>query len=576
MKLIFRQYLASLRERDELDKVVPDLLSELGFSVISRPSRGTRQYGVDVAALSQTNSDDRRKLYLFSLKSGDLTRDDWDNGTPQSLRSSINEIIDVYIPTHIPKAYLGLDIVICLCFGGDVQESIRLNVTQFINMKTRDGLLFEEWNGDHLAALLVEGVLREQLVRTELRTHFRKAVAMVDEPEVAFKHFAALIYHLCATTETKPRQRITILRQLSICLWVLFVWARDAGNIEAPYRASERALLHAWHLISGDVAKVNKEIGFAYYDLADLHFTIWKALVGEKILPFADKRHAISVAVNSASSADVNLKLFETLGRVAMRGLWLLWFKSGTALLPEIRTDWDSAEAIELAQKIVLLINNNPILLTPITDEQVVDVGVALLFLSMSEQWNLAAHGFVEAMINRTISAYKMHNQYPSIYSDYGTLSDHPHERTDEFRQDHTKASTLFPLLSIWASSIGATQGAKDMEQFSSEYLNHCNKQFWITDEDTEKHFYVGDTDHGAALCDLPITEDGTELMRTLEVECSPSAPFMQLSAIRLGHWPILALACRHYRMPLPPDLWIGIIKQLRLSNGLDCSTQSP
>ncbi len=98
MKLIFRQYLASLRERRELDAVIPDLLSELGYTVTSRPSIGTRQYGVDVAALSPADAEGKRKLYLLSLKQGDLTRPDWD-GTPQALRSSINEIIDVYIPT---------------------------------------------------------------------------------------------------------------------------------------------------------------------------------------------------------------------------------------------------------------------------------------------------------------------------------------------------------------------------------------------------------------------------------------------------------------------------------------------
>ena len=89
MKLVFREYLASLRERRELDVVLPDLLSELGFNVISRPSVGTRQYGVDVAAVgSDTDSAtgaSEKKLFLFSIKQGDLTRNDWD-GTKQALR----------------------------------------------------------------------------------------------------------------------------------------------------------------------------------------------------------------------------------------------------------------------------------------------------------------------------------------------------------------------------------------------------------------------------------------------------------------------------------------------------------
>ena len=37
MKLILRQYLANLRERNELDAILPDLLSQMGMNVISRP-----------------------------------------------------------------------------------------------------------------------------------------------------------------------------------------------------------------------------------------------------------------------------------------------------------------------------------------------------------------------------------------------------------------------------------------------------------------------------------------------------------------------------------------------------------
>src|SRR3546814_18269017 len=43
-----------------------------------------------------------------------------------------------------------------------------------------------------------------------------------------------------------------------------------------------------------------------------------------KILPHADVRHALSSAVGSSASLDVNLKLFELVGRLALRGLWMV------------------------------------------------------------------------------------------------------------------------------------------------------------------------------------------------------------------------------------------------------------
>src|SRR5438034_5556510 len=97
MKLIIREYLGSLRERGELDAILPDLLSQLGLNVYSRPSRGTRQDGVDVAAVGRLD-DGPEKVYLFSIKPGDLTRKDWDGDAVQALRPSLNEILDAYIP----------------------------------------------------------------------------------------------------------------------------------------------------------------------------------------------------------------------------------------------------------------------------------------------------------------------------------------------------------------------------------------------------------------------------------------------------------------------------------------------
>jgi len=565
MKLVFRQYLSSLRERNELDAVLPDLLSELGYTVISRPTVGTRQYGVDVAAVG-IDSDGKRKLFLFSIKQGDLTRADWD-GNPQALRSSINDILDVYIPTRIAKAHERLDIVICLCFGGDIQEAVRDSVTQFTKRQSVGRISFQEWNGDYMAGLLVDGILREQLVDKALRTSFQKAVAMVDEPDVAYTHFSALIRRLCAVTDTAARQRTTVVRQLYICLWVQFVWARDAGNVEGPYRASELAILQAWHLVRGDVAKSTKgaeEVSRAFNELVKLHFLIWEELIAKKILPFVNAQHAISVAVNSAAAVDVNLKLFEILGRIALRGLWLLWLNAGDAKLPDVRADWQNEEASELALQIMRLIRNNQILLSPIADSQSIDISLALMFLTMQERWQPGAANYAGNLVQRTAFAFRTHNKYPTIHDDYRALIVHPRESTDAYREGETKGSTLFPLLSLWTSSLGETESADFLASFCEEYLKHCNMQMWLPDQDSEEKLYLGDDRHGACLNNVPITNDGAKAMAMLETECAGKTAFDGLSTIRLGHWPLVALASRHYRLPLPPKLWLGLLRDAR------------
>jgi hypothetical protein len=245
VKVLIRNYLSSLKEREELDAILPDLLSELGFNVYSRPRRGTLQHGVDIAAIG--DDDGERKIFLFSVKQGDLTRQDWD-GTPQALRSSLNEIRDVYIRNKIPTRYKGLKIVICLSFGGDIHEQVRESLTGYIAENTTDQISFDEWNGDKIAGLILKGILRDEILPKSMRSSFQKAVAMVDEPEIAYEHFAQLTRELQIAGKASVKARLRSARQLNICLWILFVWARDANNIEAPYRTSELTLLNVWDL----------------------------------------------------------------------------------------------------------------------------------------------------------------------------------------------------------------------------------------------------------------------------------------------------------------------------------------
>ncbi|NWA28556.1 chemotaxis protein [Pseudomonas gingeri] len=573
MKLVFRQYLASLRERRELDVVLPDLLSELGYNVISRPSVGTRQYGVDVAALGADEGEE--KIFLFSIKQGDLTRADWD-GTLQALRSSINEILDFYIPVQIPKQHEHLKIVICLCFGGDVQEAVRGNLNQFIKAHSSDRISFQEWNGDYLAGLLSEGILRQQLVNENLRNSFQKSVAMLDEPEIAFKHFSQLVMGLMSAKNETPQERLTSVRQIYICLWVIFVWARDSGNLEAPYRASELAILQGWQLINGDIGhdrKFSEDIGITFSELVDLHFQIWDEFLGNKVLPFVQFRHAVSSAVNSGCAVDVNLKLFETLGRLSLRGLWLLWGQN-SADIPCVCSDGDLTRASALAAQICKLIENNRCLLSPIADEQSIDICISLIFLSMIKEWQPLAQSYCDALINNFLFTYNTHGQYPTIQGSYRELIDHPREQNDEHRESQTKGSTLIPILVIWASSLGETEYTQVLSELVNERLTHCNLQLWIPGADSEGRVYSGNLGHGMALTDIPITADGNAAIEMIATECARDEHFNALSAIKLSHWPILVMACRHYRLPPPPNLWLPLLKQVRaLPEGAAVST---
>ena len=290
MKKILRQYLSNLRERDELDAILPDLLSELGFNVLSTPSRGTRQAGVDVTAVGPDEDDGGcQKLFLFTIKSGDLKRDNWDDGTPQAVRQSLNEILDSYIKNRILREHQDLEIVICLCIGGKIKENVREQWTGYVENKSTDKIRFREWNGDKLAGLLLSGVLREELLEAKFRSYFGKSIAMVDEPEISYRFFTDLIRGLLKVEESK-RNQLARLRQVYLCLWVLFVCAREAGNLESPFRASEYTVLQIWNYCRSVSGKNKAEQDkLAVFDqVVLLHRLITEELV-MKLKPHVEK-----------------------------------------------------------------------------------------------------------------------------------------------------------------------------------------------------------------------------------------------------------------------------------------------
>ena len=559
MKLLFRNYVASLRERDELDAILPDLLSELGYTVWSRPQRGTAQAGVDIAATGP-NEDGEQKVFLFSVKQGDLTRQSWD-GTPQALRSSLGQILDDYIPHRMPAEYQGAKIVICIVIGGDVQEQVRSSIGGYFRQHSTDKISFSEWNGDKVAGLLLQGILREEIMPKEVRTHFQKAVALVDEPDIAYQHFSQLVYALSKAADD-DRVRVRVARQIFIALWVLFVWARDAGNVEAPYRASELALLTIWNTLRHYVGKGSNAHGDAVAAVLDsvikLHVNIFSELLDKKILPHVEAREAISMAVRARSHVDVNLKLFETIGRIALSGLWIIWSiqyhpdkEQHPVMLEQVRC---------LTEAGFKLINNNRALFLPLQDERAIEIALFLILVGRAGGNFADAHAWLWEMTDRLDLTIRTHGRYPCVFSDYRDLVEHPREASEEYRKEATSGSILIPLLAAFLSALDDVDALARLTLLKAEKLEHCTLQLWLPDASSEGEIYKGGRDHGVALCDLPLSSSGAELVKIVSDACAQSSDFADLSAIRAGCWPIVLTACRHFRLPVPPQFWIEMV----------------
>ena len=556
MKLIFLEYLASLKERGELDVIMPDLLSEIGFTVFSKPAVGTKQYGVDVAAVGPGPGGDRT-LFLISIKPGDLRRSGWDVG-PQSLRTSLNQILDVYIENHIPKRYAKLPVIIVLCLGGDLHEDVKADVEGYMAGHTQGRIAFDLWNGDCLADLLLSGVLRENALPENCRSDFRKSVALVDEPDVSFAHYCRFVNSILDSCKTNRPARLTAIRQIYLGLWTLYVWSRTANNIEAAYLCSERAVLVCWPLIKSHLtgnSKHARQINQTMERLMGLHNLISDEYLASYVEPRAKILHGLASSVPTQSSLDINLRLFDILGRIGTRGLWQLYLFNNLALKNRKEEAATVQQAIEgTAQLLEDVIRNNPILCTPIKDSQAIDINIACLFLNKTGN-DQVVRDWVEQTARATLFAYTVNLAYPCVFDDYRDLIDHPRDTAD-YRADATVGSLLVPTLAVW-SAITNDAGTLDaLADFVSGPYRHSTLQLWYPGPDTEQHLYHGSANHGLASTDVRIERTCEDMLAPIVSECAGSTAFSSLSALQYGLWPLLVSASRHHRVPVPPHFW--------------------
>lgn len=565
MKLIIKEYLASLRERDELDAILPDLLSQMGLNVFISPSRGTKEYGVDIAAVGSINGGEE-KVYLFSVKAGNLTRSTWNGSADQALRPSLDEILDAFIPSRLPSEHANKPVEICLCFGGDVQSKIRQEVSGYTTRNQGDNLSFSEWNGDKLADYIEQYFMSADIVPEHLRSQLRKSLAMIDEPEVSFKHFDNLIQLLSKTEEYTQKEVLTSIRQIYISLWIIYAWSREENNLESAYLASESALLNAWDLskvVLGKNNKVSRSIHETLDAILKLHIEIANYYLEVAVLPYTDKLYALSSAINPSCPIDVNLRLFDILGRLSMTGIWAYWLLNridpDNVELAEGLSDTVQSHQLSLKQLII----NNPMLFTPYKDDQVIDIILAAWFLALDGSNREDINRWFSSMMDGIYILFRTNSTYPSIINSYAELIEHPNDKTDSYRESVTKGAILYPNISAFSAIFGFEKPYLLVKKLKADFLQHCNFQVWYPGDSSEEHFYKNDGLHGGTLSDVCIDKEPPELLDEIFQECETSNQFRELSAIKYSLWPIILLACRHHRQPIPMHFLMDIHKQM-------------
>lgn len=558
MKLILSQYLRTLKERNEFDILLADVLLAMGYVPISKPQTGIRQYGVDLAAVGNAPEDGVQELVLLVIKRGDIGRSEWDSPAPQAVRPSLNEAIDVYLKTHVEPAHEALRKKVILTTTGDLKQDTQINWDSYT--KEHSGkVCFEFWGGDKIALFIEKYMLNEYIFEAEDRAFLRKSLALAGEPDYDHKDLHRLFLRQLGLTaegqlegpSLRHRELIKGLRVVHLASQIFARWAEDEGNLKHALIASERAMLWSWNRIQLEDTSRQRyldefgELWQSYNSIAHRYF--------EKLQPNLYVQDGLSGYCRE--NAEFSLVVFEQIGILASIGLCRIM----AAANDEMR-EVELNNAAVIADALAALIANNPVSGSPRLDNNAVDVVLGMLLLLFTGYVSQAQKWLAE-LIKRIDYTLKSKRNFPICTDSTDDLVESIVFGSEELTNRLMKMSWLLPTLAGWSIILRRDDLFEVVSKNAKESYPEVCLQLWHPSvQDFSSHLYFGDALYRCGESEAPIhlPDSATEYRSQMEallkserhnVVASSTAGLAGLPAVDL-------VACRHFRIPIAPFLW--------------------
>ncbi|WP_193668246.1 hypothetical protein [Paracoccus kondratievae] len=454
-----------------------------------------------------------------------------------------------------------MPIKICLCMGGELKETVEGNWAGFTQKNATSEVCFELWNGDRLAGFMEKSLLARELLDEAARRHFQKALAMVNEPEACYEYTRSFVAIVLPQEDMDDKERLLRLRQAYICLHAICAWAIEAKSLDVIYRISELGLLFCWDAMREEPVETkpskHQSALTAILDQYVRLYLMMSELYFEKVLyPHAGTLHALTVSVKSREAVDANLAMFDLLGRAAIRAIWTdLFGKALSEANPEFARSL-SEQTMKMLDMLVALINNNPTLGSPFKDDHMIESAL-IMYLAQQTSSENRFIPWLHEMAQNTSFALLTNSSYPTCFRDYNDLLAHPASSDQGYRDEACVGSVLFPYLFVLLQ-YGAEQSLIDV--FSgrlSQMIPDCTHQAWFPDAETDQKIWRGDTYHGICVTGLSPSRGYEKIADTLNLAIKECVAIFEMTAIKRGLVPLFLTACRHYRLPIPPTLWI-------------------
>jgi hypothetical protein len=559
MKLIIREYLTLLKESDELDRLLPDLLLSMSIPPISHAQKGVRQAGVDVAAVGIDPSTGVKTLFLFVIKQGDMRRSDWNIGQ-QAVKPSLDEVKDVYLNNNVTASHQNLPKKIVVCTGGDLKQDCQQDWTGYRKNNEIEGELeYDFWGGSELSIFIEKYLFNENVLPKEFRSKFRKTLALLSDPDYNFSDYFFILDSILLKTEfgdiAKKSSQNKILKSfktINLCQNIIFFWAKNEENIKPAIYCSERTILNAWDVIRRYEIYKNKKILSAYMELYSTLIYVYKDYT-KKVQGHCNVKNGFS-GYNHHYTLEC-LSIFENLGFLSTAGILFL----EQALQSKDQTLFGASKAV--AKMLKSYISNQMAAHSPCYDGHIIEISEAIFLLHYFQEDEFI-NNWIKEIINSISFSYHRLNKYFPIQSDsFDDLVElNSAENID--KKQLFELSTLIPILAQWCVALKLDDAYLMIQEAFIQDFPDCTMQIWYPDEATDSVIYSTNAGYESGNTEAPLALDipVQEMQSRIRLVQDKTIKFDELSSCKMGMSFLPILSSRHFRTPFLPIYWQSIL----------------
>ncbi|MDP1742686.1 hypothetical protein [Polaromonas sp.] len=543
MRLVLSHYLESLRERDELDALLPELLVAMGHSVHSRPQIGVLQAGVDVLSSFPARGADR-EAFLFIIKFGDVGREDIYSGK-QAIQPSIREACTDYVRTRIPQSLSGARKRLVLLTNGVLKQEAQSGFSALTEeVANTPNCSLELWGSDQLLPLIEQYLFDESLLLKTGQYHLRSAIATLDDTDTSIRRFvkfvdSAMTDHATSRTGNATARKRRFLKRCATAAlgWSVFAaWAESEENLKPSVNGCEYLVLRLW------AEAINH--GFVQDKTFRERFGVVMILLWGALHRYFDKVAPQllepQLVLNYRPEWVLYSRLLlEELGRLAIF-LLLTPKRSETT---ELRTN--------IRRLLIDVLNAHPGCRLPAMDGQSIDISLVLTALMSEKDWHDALN-LVTDIVGRLHLAAKS-DRYLPVDTDLLEDAIAAHTGSDDVGS-FFQTSSLVPMLATVASLIEDEKSLSSLRDEVHPLIRNATLERWFPKSEVEMLAV-----HEQSLQRLGISRALSELKPTCSEEASASlnlpqgaSPAADFKCIQYGHDTLLAISSRFYRHPLP------------------------